>query len=65
MNDVVSGDVIIWVVLIVIELSDRNMIFDGRKIEFWMKKITALMTRLLDVSMFNVNSNNEQWINNE
>ena len=39
---------------------------DGRKIEFWMKKITALMTRLFDVSMFNVNSNNEQqWINNE
>ena len=36
------------------------MIFDGRKIEFRMKKITALMTRLLDVSMFNVNSNNEQ-----
>ena len=46
--------------MIVIELSDRNMIFDGRKIEFRMKKITALMTRLLDVSMFNVNSNNEQ-----
>ena len=64
MNDVVSDDVIIWVVLIVIELSDRNMIFDGRKIEFWMKKITALMTWLFDVSMFNVNSNNEQWINN-
>ena len=38
---------------------------NGRKIEFWMKKITALMTWLLDVSMFNVNSNNEQWINNE
>lgn len=38
---------------------------DGRKIKFWMKKITALMTWLLDVSMFNVNSNNEQWINNE
>ena len=34
MNDVVSDDAIIWVVLIVIELSDRNMIFDGRKIEF-------------------------------
>ena len=38
---------------------------NGRKFEFWMKKITALMTRLFDVSMFNVNSNNEQWINNE
>lgn len=34
MNDVVSDEVIIRVVLIVIELSDRNMIFDGRKIEF-------------------------------
>ena len=28
MNDVVSDEVIIRVVLIVIELSDRNMIFD-------------------------------------
>lgn len=44
---------------------ESNMIFDGRKIEFWTKKITALMTCLLDVSMFNVNSNNEQWINNK
>ena len=34
MNDVGSDEVIIRVVLIVIELSDRNMIFDGRKIEF-------------------------------
>ena len=38
---------------------------NGRKFEFWMKKITALMTWLFDVSMFNINSNNEQWINNE
>lgn len=34
---------------------------NGRKIEFWMKKITVLMTCLFDVSMFNINSNNEQW----
>ena len=31
MNDVVSDDVIIWVVLIVIELSNRNMIFEWSK----------------------------------
>lgn len=31
---------------------------NGRKFEFWMKKITALMTCLLDVSMFCINSNN-------
>lgn len=31
MNDVVSDEVIIRVVLIVIELSDRNMIFEWSK----------------------------------
>ena len=31
---------------------------NGRKIEFWMKKIMVLMICLFDVSMFNVNSNN-------
>lgn len=31
---------------------------NGRKFEFWMKKITALMTCLLGVSMFCINSNN-------
>lgn len=35
---------------------------NGRKFEFWMKKITALMTCLLGVSMFCINSNNEQWL---
>ena len=44
---------------------ESNMIL---MVENWIlneKKITVLMTCLFDVSMFSVNSNNEQWINNE
>lgn len=52
MNDVVSDEVIIRVVLIVIELSDRNMIFDGRKIEFKMQIFMVLIACCFDVFIF-------------
>lgn len=58
MNDVVSDEVIIRVVLIVIELSDRNMIFDGRKFEFWMKKNYSIDDMFIRCIYVCINSNN-------
>ena len=41
------------------------MIFDGRKIEIWMKKNYSIDDMFIWCIYVSVNSNNEQWINNE